>query len=765
MKIMLAKTFTLSAVALCVSAGIHAQEQNTNDSGADLEVITVTVNKRIERLQDVPSSVNVVKGDDLEKLNLTDFQNIEQLSPGLSLTSKEPTENSVTLRGIGYSPNSSTSPTVDIYFNETPIGANGAFKAMYDVGQIEVLRGPQGTLRGKTSPSGAITIASRKADLGFQNGYFQQTLTNEGGINSQGAFSLPIIEDVLAIRVAGLYDENQGLGGKNIANGADDQDRTRSLRASLTYKPTDAIKVDFTYQTLNNDTTSSPLLFTLEGEQTTPILTPDDRSAKSVLAGKYGYEGDVATLEVAWELDDFTVNYVGGYQDNEMSRATDLAYGGSIANFSQPQTFSSAQKTNTHELRLTSTRAGNWDYLFGTYYESSKSQTGVSQSQIGYSDINVPTDYWFIFDVGVDIPSDVTNFAFFTDHRFQLTERDQVQFGLRYQKQDVTRDFVTKIPGYVFGAPVDFIEISAISDANKETSTNKVTGAFSYRHQFSRDMTGYFSVGSSFRPGGVVATTATLDEDLIVFDAETSISYELGLKGYTSNNKINYSVALFQQDFDNYLAYTGSYLSIATAADGVVDNNVALTFNTDAVVRGIEASITNNLSDNFVFTLAGSYNDSEFKDGLAPCNDYNGDGISDSNGTPSVPVGQQIAMCKLSGVTSDQAKWNLSFTGEYSQEFSGGELFARTLLNYAPDREDPYINISYDSLLHDSIFLGFRNPDSGYEISLFVKNMSNDSTLVTRGASQVDYNVINTGYAVGTPIAPREIGLTFNLSF
>jgi iron complex outermembrane recepter protein len=168
------KILTLSALAVFVSSVANAQqaaEASTNrKSDENIEEILVTATKRAERLQDVTSMVDVTRGETIEKMNFKTFSDIDQLSPGLSLTSQEPSVNAITLRGIGFNPNSASSPTVDVYFNEVSLDTNSAFKAMYDVGQIEVLRGPQGTLRGKTSPSGAITIASRKANLNETEG-------------------------------------------------------------------------------------------------------------------------------------------------------------------------------------------------------------------------------------------------------------------------------------------------------------------------------------------------------------------------------------------------------------------------------------------------------------------------------------------------------------------------------------------------------------------------------------------------------------------
>lgn len=764
MKLKSVALFPLSLMSMGISVGLHAQEQDTNHNGSqELEVIEVKANKRVERLQDVPSSINVVTGETIEKLNLTSFKDLEQLSPGLNLTSSEPTTNAVTLRGIGYNPGSSTSPTVEIYLNETVLDTNSAFKSMYDIGQIEVLRGPQGTLRGRTSPSGAITISSKKADLSFSEGYFQQTLSTENSINTQGAFSMPIIDDVLAVRFAGLYDENRGIGTRNITNDEEDSDKTKSFRTSISYSPIDEVRIDLTYQYLKNDATVTPLLFSIEDSESTPVLTADERLGKSTKPGQFSYNGNITTLEVDWDLDELSLTYLGGYQDIAVGRTTDIAYGGSIPDYSQDQSFASSTKRLTNEIRLMSQGENTWDYLFGAYYEHVKGGTDLTQTiflPFGFVNGNAPPLDISILDLAIDIPNESKNYALFTDHRFKVSDAGQLQIGLRYQNMQIERDFVNTISGVLLG-PEPQVS-SSISPDNRDVSYSEFSGALSYRHQFSRDLTGYISYGRAFRPGGVIATAAMLDEDLLVFEDETSDNYEVGLKGSMLERSVNFGVSIYQQDFNNYQAYTSSYLSVSTAADGVVDNNVAFTFNADARVRGIEANISSWLTNSFYISLSGTFNDSEFLGGEAPCNDFNGDGIADSDGMPSVPLGKQLAFCKLTGTTSAQADWNISTVAEYITEFAGGELFARVLLDYSPERNDPFVKVDYDNLFKNNFFIGYRD---GYEITLFVKNITNDSTIVTRNASQVDYNFFNSGYAVGTTVKPREFGVVYNVKF
>jgi iron complex outermembrane receptor protein len=264
----------------------------------------------------------------------------------------------------------------------------------------------------------------------------------------------------------------------------------------------------------------------------------------------------------------------------------------------------------------------------------------------------------------------------------------------------------------------------------------------------------------------VNTTTAALDESLLVYKPETSDNFELGLKGTLANRRISFSVALYQQNFTNYLAYTGAYLAVSTAKNGIADNNAAFVFNANARVRGIEGYIGGRVSDHLSLGLSATYNDAKFLNALAPCNDFNGDGIPDSVGNPSVPIGQNVAFCRLNGRLSDQAPWGASLNGEYTLPLSARhDFFVRGLVSYVPKRTDPFQNIHYDDLLNNSLFIGIRAHDDAYEFEVFGKNLANVATLTTRGAAQVDYSFIPTGYAVGTPVAHREFGVIARVQF
>jgi iron complex outermembrane receptor protein len=130
-----------------------AEAQQQAPAPASANEIIVTATRQEQTLQDTPMAVDVVTSDTITKLNVFDAKEIQNLSPGLQLTNNDGRSNVATLRGVTFDPDSGSSPAVEIFLNEVPTDAQTVFTAIYDVGQIEVLRGPQGLFRGRTSPA------------------------------------------------------------------------------------------------------------------------------------------------------------------------------------------------------------------------------------------------------------------------------------------------------------------------------------------------------------------------------------------------------------------------------------------------------------------------------------------------------------------------------------------------------------------------------------------------------------------------------------
>jgi iron complex outermembrane receptor protein len=143
--------------------------------GPVLEQVIVNAKKRRQNVQAVPQTIDVVGGATLQRLSIQQFQDIQLLVSGLQLSDRGGQGQNISLRGITYDPDTAANPAVDVYINEVPISQTSTvFQDLYDVDTVEVIRGPQGTLRGRTSPAGAILINDTRPNWEKWTGYVQQ---------------------------------------------------------------------------------------------------------------------------------------------------------------------------------------------------------------------------------------------------------------------------------------------------------------------------------------------------------------------------------------------------------------------------------------------------------------------------------------------------------------------------------------------------------------------------------------------------------------
>lgn len=331
--------FSMRAALYCCAASTVAMPsvgfaQVSSDEAVSDDEIIVTATRRNEALKDVAMSVDVAQGEKLEKLNIFDAKDISQLAPGLDLTNTTGRNNTTTLRGISFDPDSGTSPAVQVYYNEIPTDAQTVYTAMYDIQQIEVLRGPQGLLRGLSAPAGAITFATRKPDFADIEGYAQASVTTRDGYNVQGGVSLPF-SNAVALRLAAVVDGNRLNHVVNVNRNERSRSRTESFRATLGLQPSDAFTAFLTYQYLTSDNIQYQQVV---GAGNTPAyqlptflglpvpLTPDTsaRSGPALAASDYGavsegrfrYENltHLVNLQASYDFGPATLSLVGAHQ-------------------------------------------------------------------------------------------------------------------------------------------------------------------------------------------------------------------------------------------------------------------------------------------------------------------------------------------------------------------------------------------------------------------------------------------------------------------
>ena len=293
---------------------------------ATLGEIVVTARRRAESLQEVPQTVNAVTSDTLQKLNIRQFQDVQSVVPGLQLTpSVTGYQNSAARRGINFDVTSGSQPSVAFYLNDAPVQLPFIYQSMFDIGQVEGRKGPQGTTRGISAPSGAITVTTHKPDLSQFGGYADVTLTDLEGRNAQFAINAPIVKDVLAARIAGVIDSNTGNGVSSLHNNLKPRNVTDALRASVSFEPSDAFNATVVYQHLDQQSTNftqvsgtGPGSFTLAGVtypgSVNPPLSPEDRASVQDAPNSIRNHFDIVTAQVDSRIFGQHLSYVGSYQ-------------------------------------------------------------------------------------------------------------------------------------------------------------------------------------------------------------------------------------------------------------------------------------------------------------------------------------------------------------------------------------------------------------------------------------------------------------------
>ena len=255
-KMMLALCATVGIVGLTGAHGAVAQtpaQDTAAPAGNGLEEIVVTARRKEERVQSIPLSITAFSQADLEKKHIQEVRDLGRTVPSLAISNSQsdsnaPYSSQTRLRGL---------PGSVIYFADVPLGttdydtstglthglANGFY---FDLDTLQVLKGPQGTLFGKNSIGGLISIEPKKPTNEFE-GYVQGKFGNYNDREFEGAVNVPIVTDKVMLRVAGQSQQRDGYT-KDISNGKDYDDRNYiSWRVGLTIRPTDDLENYFIY--------------------------------------------------------------------------------------------------------------------------------------------------------------------------------------------------------------------------------------------------------------------------------------------------------------------------------------------------------------------------------------------------------------------------------------------------------------------------------------------------------------------------------------
>lgn len=337
-------------------------------------------------------TVGVVTSETLEKLNIQNFEDIESVVPGLTLNNAgNGFGTTASVRGATFNVETGAKDTVVFYQNEVVVSANILFNNLFDVGQIELLRGPQGTVRGRSAPSGAMTVTTRRPNLTEIGGSANVSVTERGDFNGQAAFGLPLITDVLAVRVAGVFDNNDFGGVRSINSSKQPNAKTGAGRVSLRFEPSSSFRANVMYQYMDSKTSRFAAVFgngspggIVPGYSLGSLSYPSRPAPPAGYNGPRIAPGDFLAVQedpvnihqifqslaanAEFDFAGQRLSYIFGYS----KQATDTGGGGDVFN-QYPgglgQVLNNDNSYTSHEVRLSSVErvAGIFDYTVGFF--------------------------------------------------------------------------------------------------------------------------------------------------------------------------------------------------------------------------------------------------------------------------------------------------------------------------------------------------------------------------------------------------------------
>lgn len=256
--LLIAATLTGAGFGFVAPAFAQSAAPAASASAGGLEDIVVTARRKEESLQSVPISVQAFSGETLSERNVQDANDLQKVVPSLTTYQQARDEVTVSIRGQSSSGASAQgqNPRVTAYFSQVPLqtGDNGPGR-FFDLQNVQVLKGPQGTLFGRNSTGGAILYEPTRPthDLG---GYVTMQLGQFNDRQIEGALNLPIT-DTLSVRIAGKRAKRDGFT-KNIVTGQELDDRNYAAgRVSVLFKPSDSFENYTVFDYLKSDTNGS----------------------------------------------------------------------------------------------------------------------------------------------------------------------------------------------------------------------------------------------------------------------------------------------------------------------------------------------------------------------------------------------------------------------------------------------------------------------------------------------------------------------------
>ena len=766
-------------------------------------VIIITARRREEASQDVPLAIATLDGRTINETGAFSIQKIQSLAPSLQVYSSNPRNTAVNIRGIGVPfglTNDGFEQGVGIYVDDVYYSrpASAVFDFL-DVAQVEVLRGPQGTLYGKNTTAGAINIRTNQPTFDFE-GSAEVSLGNYEFKQAKAAVSGPI-SDTLAARVAVSMTDRRGtISNVTTGNWIQEQDNL-GLRGQLLWRPSDSVDVtlagDFSSQkpeccgtvfvgygaTQRAAARQFPALaaaFNYTPASTNPFDRVTDLDAPLNAGNKTGG----VSLRAVWDIDEsssFTSITAWRFWDWKPENDRDYTGLPIVSASNNP----SQQDQYSQEFRYTYS-GENINLVAGAFAFRQRIDTqGLEQQGAAASRWNLTNAGQISRDILNGLTANntqwlkATSAALFGQVEWEVTPGLRIQPGVRLnydKKQGHYERVVTDGAGNLVpatGGTADQIAQRGIY-APQLIEPEFEDWNFSYdltvSYEAMDDVLLYGTYAKTFKTGGInqngvpsdAAGNPILEAGSIL--PESVQHFELGAKTQFWSRRATFNVALFRTTIDDYQA------NVSNGQYGVLRGYLA---NADRVrTQGVEVDFSVRPSQRFTAYINGAYTDAKYVKFVdAPCPPELAGGTTvgagQTPGAPGVPGSLSPANCDVSGQRlPGVSEWAFSYGAEANQPAKlfgeDGEVYFGVDGSYRSEfssNPSPSIYSWIDGYNLTSLRAGFR-ADNGLNVYAWVRNVFDKDYF-----EQLNFGPSNTGLIAGNLGDPRTWGGTIRFEF
>lgn len=544
-----------SPLAVAQEQSTPPQASGTSPEARELDTVTVTARRRVESIQDVPVAVSAFSESRMKDLQATDIAGLQGAVPNLNIVQGRGSSNSVNvfIRGIGQPDALQTfDPGVGMYVDDVYYSRiNGALFSLFDVGQVEVLRGPQGTLYGKNSTGGAIKLTT-KNPFTDEGGAVELTGGDHGRAEGRAYLSQQF-GDSLAGSIAAGWITNDGYVRDAVTGRHFNDEDTRAVRGKLAFRAGESfdatLSLDYTRQDngLTMGWPTAPLYATdlvLGQVLLKPAPTREyDYAARTSFAPDKGQEltHKGASFTARWQLSpQWAFKSISAWRKLDTASyididASELELGDVLVALDQRQW--------SQELQMQFDGDGV-NAIFGLYALDER----VPSHQEAYADdfirfLGAPVDFLRTIDDDLHTRS----YAAFAHGNWDFGDDWTFSAGLRYTKESKDYDRSTST---FWGAPLQTADSTfAFTD---DASWSAWTPSVSLQKKFANSMA-YVSASRGFKSGGFNGRANSASE-VSTFDPEYVWTYEFGVKAQSADRRLTGNVAVFYSDYRDFQA-------------------------------------------------------------------------------------------------------------------------------------------------------------------------------------------------------------------